>query len=179
MIYSVNAEKTHRLSAQVEQYNGILSRALDKHAPVKQRSITLHHNSPWYTDAVRAAKKKRRQIENKWRRTHLEIDRQLYCEQKKLVIHLIERAKSNYYNELFADHSKDQKQIYRLTDKPLHKNKSSPFLCTSPVTTLPMSSALSSLTRSSESVMVRRLFIHVSHTALMGMHHHNLMHLTT
>ncbi|XP_071804816.1 uncharacterized protein [Asterias amurensis] len=122
----VNAGKNHKSSAQVEQYNGILSRALDKHAPVKQRSITLHHNSPWCTDAVRAAKKKRRQIENKWRRTHLEIDRQLYCEQKKLVIHLTERAKSNYYNELFADHRKDQKQIYRLTDKLLHKNKSSP-----------------------------------------------------
>ena len=60
-------------------------------------------------------------------KSHLEIDRQFYCHQKQMVNQQIKRAKSQYYNELFSEVAKDQRQIFRLTDRLLHRRKSSPL----------------------------------------------------
>ena len=44
-----------------------------------------------------------------------------------MVNRQIKRAKSQYYNKLFSEVAKDQRHIFRLTDRLLHRRKSSPL----------------------------------------------------
>ena len=59
-------------------YNTCLTDCLDKHTPwynVQVRDTTPH---PWYDTDIDVARNKKRKQENVWRRTKLEIHRQLY-----------------------------------------------------------------------------------------------------
>jgi hypothetical protein len=54
-----------------------------------KRVITLRPKAPWYNDQISAAKRLRRQSERRWRKTHLEVDRQYYKQQRESVNTLI------------------------------------------------------------------------------------------
>ena len=57
-------------------YENIFQTSLNKHAPAKTRSVKLSTESPWFNDDIRAARKKRRQLERKWRNNgKLEVHR--------------------------------------------------------------------------------------------------------
>ena len=43
-------------------YNKTLIAVLDKHAPVKTRTIVMRPHVPWYTDEIRQAKRERRKL---------------------------------------------------------------------------------------------------------------------
>ena len=111
------------LSSQAEQYQTTLSTLLDEHAPLK----TLRPHSPWYNDYIRTEKQKRRHLEKKWRDSGLEVDRQIYCSQKQKVKHIIRQSKSNYFNDLFTEHAKDQRRIFQIADSLLHRKSKSPL----------------------------------------------------
>ncbi len=115
------------LEDQAKVYSDTLSAILDKHAPAKKRTVKIRPDKSWFNDEIRDEKKKRRQLENKWRKSRLEIDRQLYCEQKQKVNCLINKAKYDHYNQLFTEHAKDQKRLFQIADKLLHRQKASPL----------------------------------------------------
>ena len=114
------------LETKVHRYNNILKTLLDKHAPCKQATVKIRPNCLWYTDAIHTEKQNRRHLERVWRRSQLEGDRRLYQEQKQKVNHMMATAKSNYYKELFLTNSKDQKQLFKLTSRLLHRGRVSP-----------------------------------------------------
>jgi hypothetical protein len=111
----------------VDQYNKTLTSIFDSHAPAKIRTVTVRPNSPWYNDSIREAKLKRRRLEKKWRRSNLEIDRQLYCEQRQFVISLMRKTKTSYYSDLIGENATDQKQLFKTVNKLLHRSKATPF----------------------------------------------------
>ena len=115
------------IATKVDRYNSILKTLLDKHAPCKKATIKIRPNCLWYTDAIHTEKQKRRHLERVWRRSQLDSDRRLYQEQKQKVNHMMTTAKSNYYRELFQENSKDQKQLFKLTDRLLHRGRVSPL----------------------------------------------------
>ena len=83
----------------------------------------IRPNTPWFNEAIRAAKCKRRDLERKWRKSKLEIDRQLYCHQRQVVKHMIENAKTSYYSTSVENCYGDQKSLYSVINNLLHKNK--------------------------------------------------------
>ncbi|KAK3754683.1 hypothetical protein QZH41_015382 [Actinostola sp. cb2023] len=65
------------LDILTRRYNTVPSELLDKHAPLKKRTITLRPAAPWYTDAIRDEKQKRRKLERRWRASGLTVHREL------------------------------------------------------------------------------------------------------
>ena len=64
---------------------------------------------PWYSDAIHEARRLRRRLENKWRKSRLDTDKNKYLEQKQVVQDLICEAKGVYYHDkLFSADSKQQ-----------------------------------------------------------------------
>ena len=58
----------------IDLYNRTHFSILDFHAPAKTKTITIQHQSPWYIEEIRNAKKQRRNAERRWRLTvHLGI----------------------------------------------------------------------------------------------------------
>ena len=90
---------------------------LDKHAPwrnVRVRDSTTH---PWYdTDIDDARIKKRKQV-NVWRRTKVEIHRQLYITARDECIALISARKTDYFrNQLEKVSNKNRFRLLRSLD---------------------------------------------------------------
>ena len=81
------------LDTFVDNYDTVLRNILDNHAPLKRRSITIRPSNPWYTPEIDTAKKLRKQLERRWRKTNLEIDRQLFKSQRMVVVNMINDAK--------------------------------------------------------------------------------------
>ena len=62
---SVLLQHQDDLHVVVNNYDEVLRSLLDKHAPVKERVVTVRPSAPWYTVEVTAEKRKRRQLECK------------------------------------------------------------------------------------------------------------------
>lgn len=102
---------------------------LDTVALAKKRRRRNHSVSPWYNHEIALEKRSCRQAERKWRsKGKLEIDRQLYCYQRKVVNSLVYKAKWNYYVSLIEDCEMDSTQLFSVTNYLLDRKKSSPLL---------------------------------------------------
>ena len=103
----------------MNNYDEVLRSLLDKHAPVKERVVTVRPSAPWYTVEVTAEKRKRRQLERKWRASRLPADRVRYVHQCNVVINLIKSLKSEYYSSIIKENSGNQKVLFKTVQKRL------------------------------------------------------------
>ena len=71
----INVYKTLNLDDLVEAYDHELSQILDKHAPLKCRTVRAPKRDPWINDKVLQAKRNARSLERRWRNTGSDIDR--------------------------------------------------------------------------------------------------------
>ena len=55
------------LGVLVNQYNETLSKLLDKHAPKQTKSVQVRPPSPWMSNDIIVAKRRRRYLERIWR----------------------------------------------------------------------------------------------------------------
>ena len=51
----------------IDQYEKTLKETLEKHAPLKRRTITLPQSAAWYNEKISKAKRQRRRFERRWR----------------------------------------------------------------------------------------------------------------
>ena len=72
------------------KYNSKLKETLDKHAPLKTKTVTVRDRTPWTNDDLKPWKTERRRLERKMRRTGLQVDKQEFNQFK---------WKYNYYLE--------------------------------------------------------------------------------
>ena len=119
-LFSLDSENPDLLA---DTYNAVLRELLDKHAPVKTKTITVHPTAPWYGDDIAAAKKVRRKAEKKWRETGLTVHRQLYKEAKDNVTRLITQAKVSYYKDRIESSEDTQKTLFACVKDLLNENK--------------------------------------------------------
>jgi hypothetical protein len=90
-------------------YEESVTRVLDKHCPVNTRMCSVRPRMPWYNQTIHEARRIRRRSENKWRKSRLEVDKQIFLEKKAEVDRMINQAKSGYFkNQLFSAVSKKQ-----------------------------------------------------------------------
>ncbi|XP_072039764.1 uncharacterized protein [Amphiura filiformis] len=93
----------------VAHYETSLSSIVDKHCPLTTRRYTIRPRMPWYNDTIHEARRDRRRLENKWRKSRLNTDKDRYIVQKDIVEDLIVKAKSSYFHDkLFTANSKQQ-----------------------------------------------------------------------
>lgn len=57
-----------------EQYDETLGALLDKHAPLKKKTLTIRPRSPWMCEEILEARKVRRRLERRWRSSRLTIE---------------------------------------------------------------------------------------------------------
>ena len=102
-----------------------LKNLLDIHASVVRKTLTIKTFSPWISDDIRREICRRRTFERLWRRTGLSVHRQMYKDQRTHVTSLIASAKQSYYNGKIVEGSSNNKILFRIVDKLLHKEKRS------------------------------------------------------
>ena len=110
------------LTARVNQYNTVLGNFLDKHAPIRKRTVIVRPNTEWYSSDIHEAKNKRRRLEQRWRKSKLAIDYDLCANQSKAVRGMVTQPKSDYYSEKVCAAKTDQKALFQIVDKLLHSS---------------------------------------------------------
>ena len=94
------------LCENVEQsviaYDNALCDIVDTHAPLVTMKPKGKSTKPWYNDKIHDARKIRRQLERKWIKSGLEINRQMYLNQRNSVVVMIDLAKADYYKNKLA-----------------------------------------------------------------------------
>lgn len=108
------------LNEIVHLYNKSLHNILDSHAPLKSCKITIRPSNPWYSPEIDEAKKLRKRLERKWRKSKLEVDRQIFTAQRQLVYNMIYEAKTTYYRDKISNCT-DQKQLFKIVESLLHQ----------------------------------------------------------
>lgn len=102
------------LKGKVDIYNTILADALDTHAPERTIRLKGTVSKPWYTDEIHLARQMRRRLERRYIKSGLEIHKQLWKEQERVVVALINKKKAEFYIERFQlSDSKDTFKILR------------------------------------------------------------------
>ena len=88
---------------------------LDKHAPVVTRTISVRPVTPWYTLDIKEAKCKRRQTERRWRKSGLQVHRDILAHQRNIINSLIRSHKKAYFTKKLEE-VKTTKELFQTTD---------------------------------------------------------------
>ena len=99
----------------VDAYTTGLTLLIDKHAPLRTRTIVLRPTCPWYTEELHEAKHLRRKLERKWQNSRLTVDHQIYRDQCVIVNKLLKQARIQYYSEKIDSYENDKKHLFKVT----------------------------------------------------------------
>ncbi len=123
----LHSNRENTLECLVNQYQNVLSDILDKHAPLRTKVVTIRPSAQWYTPDIDDEKRKRRQLERKWKSSGLHTDQDAFLMQSYKVDEMIFVSKKTFYNSVISDNPKDQKTLFRVVDKLLHRNSQTPL----------------------------------------------------
>ena len=83
----------------VGTYTNVLNEMIEKHAPLRTKTITLRPTCPWFTEELHAAKHTRRKLERKWRNSGLAIDHEIYRKYCAEVNKKLQKTRETYLSE--------------------------------------------------------------------------------
>ncbi|CAB4021845.1 Hypothetical predicted protein, partial [Paramuricea clavata] len=104
-----------------DQYDSELLKVVDSHAPLKTCIVSSRPSAPWYTEDISKEKCKCRQLERRWRKSGLDMDKQQYYDQCKRVRDIIKSSKMNYYSAFILENKSDHKVLFNTIDRLLHR----------------------------------------------------------
>ena len=91
------------------------------------RQIVDRPAVPWYNNRITLEKRRRRQLERKWRKSKFQIDHDNFKSQRDLCKHIFAEAKSTFYHQKIQDYEGDQKALFEITNHLMHR-KTTPKL---------------------------------------------------
>ena len=100
-----------------------ITTALDIHAPLQEKIISIRPKMPWYTTEVLEAKTEKRQAERKWKATNREDDKKLFKSKRNQYCYKIKIAKANYFKARVEECDNDQKKLFQVLDQLLHQKQ--------------------------------------------------------
>ena len=101
--FQTKTSETNLFGTIMIMYDNVLRSLLDRHAPIKQRVVTVRPSTPWHSTGIAQNKRIRRKLERKWRSILLPSDRELYVRQCSVVNNLIDSAKSSHCTTVISD----------------------------------------------------------------------------
>ena len=105
----------------VDCYNTTLAGLLDRHAPLKTKTVTVRPQVPWYSEE---SKRARRRAERKWRTTRSVADLVSFKRHKNHVTHLLKEAKSAFLTDFISQNCDNQGKLFRAVKNLLVETKS-------------------------------------------------------
>ncbi|XP_072041350.1 uncharacterized protein [Amphiura filiformis] len=119
--FNSNMTSSNDVNELTVLYNDTVTNCLNKHAPITSRKCNARKRQPWYNEDIHVARRRRRKLEKKWRKTKSEVYHQQYIEQNKLVNSKINESKQTYYREQFDN--ADIKSTFRIVNSLLDNDK--------------------------------------------------------
>jgi hypothetical protein len=119
------ADPSAGIESMVSKYDSVITTTLDTHAPMQDICIKAGMRKNWYNDTIHHERQVRRRLERKLKKSGLEVHKQMYIDQRRVVADLVDHAKSQYYQDKFD--SANTKTTFKLVNNLLNQNTSSPL----------------------------------------------------
>jgi len=123
------------LEGLVQQYDHGLRSVLDKHAPLRSKTVILRPTVPWWCSEIKDAKKAVRKAERVWRKKGLAVFYETYISLLTDFTTLLRRVKADFYKGKVAELKGDSRALHQLIDGSLGTRKQ-PTLPNQPAQTL-------------------------------------------
>lgn len=115
---------------QYSQFSRITHETLDRHAPLKTKTLLNKKDVPWQDSEYRKERALRRKLEREWKKSVNKTGnrtcpkRAAYIEQRSKCAHLATLKRSQYYRNLIHKNNGDQSALFKIVSQVLDKNKS-------------------------------------------------------
>ena len=107
-----SSTSTRSLDDLVSLYNDVLKGIYDTLAPIQTRWIRHRPQAPWYDDNLRQAKRDKRRLERKFRKSGLTVDKQRFELKCSEYNSLLETSKRNFFKSRIEQ--ADRNQLFKL-----------------------------------------------------------------
>ena len=107
--------------SNINELDSVIRDVLDNHAPLTERTVNERMNTPWFTKEMKTSKQDKRRAETKWRKTKLQIHKEIYIFHKKKLKRITTKSKSDYYRNKF-NNVNTSKDFFHLANELLGKN---------------------------------------------------------
>lgn len=115
------------LAELVDKFNHALSDAYNKQAPLITKNVIVRPPTPWTYDDIKEDKATRRKLERRWRLTGLQIDHDRFREFRNKYTAKLNNFRNKQYAEMIEKNKDDPTTLFRVINKSLHRNQSSPL----------------------------------------------------
>jgi hypothetical protein len=88
--------------------------ALDSHAPLKEKTITLREKNPWYNENLREQKRICRKKERMWKNCQTDSSWQVFKKERRIYKQMLQESKRKSLSEKISECGRDVKQLYKL-----------------------------------------------------------------
>ena len=100
---------------------------LDKHAPMKEKSITVRKPTPWNRDDIREAKVAKRKAEKKWRKSKNPTDLSDFKMKRNSLNTLLAKLKTDHLSKQINDNKGNSKALFKIVNSELNRRPATPF----------------------------------------------------
>ena len=114
----------------VKSYNETLESVINRHAPLRTKTIIARPHVPWFNNEVKSVKRERRRAERKWRRTRQLCDFQIYKSKKNYMMFVMNRSRKNIIQTLSWNMARINGNYLMLLSLSIIKEMILIFLCT-------------------------------------------------
>ena len=114
---------TNQFKDKYEIFDKLSRDLIDKHAPLKTRTVKNKLLVPWIDTEFRECRAKRRKLEKKWKKSKSNSDKKAYVNQRRLCATLSINKQKDYYSKKIADAGNDQKKLFDIVNNMLDKTE--------------------------------------------------------
>ena len=123
---SLCTDSPDALNDLVKCYNSTLSAALDRHAPLVTKFITVRPLVPWFSEDIRESRRERRRAERKWRRSRSVHDLLEFKKKRNFTTYLMNEARRKFYSDFIAENNSNQRNLFLATKRLLNQGHEVP-----------------------------------------------------
>ena len=115
------------LDDMVSGYDSSLSSILDKHAPLKTKTLVCRRRVPWFNSDIKSSIKAKRKAEKKWRSSKSQYDLRAFKVARNRVTNIMHKERTAYYTDLISENGSDQGKLFRITKSLLFESSNVEF----------------------------------------------------
>ena len=102
---SLCTDSPYALNDLVKCYNSALSAALDRHAPLVTKYITVRQLVPWFSEDTRESRRERQRAERKWHRSRSVRDLLEFKMKRNFTTSLMNEARLKFYSDFILENN--------------------------------------------------------------------------
>ena len=101
----------------VTEFETKIQAEIDKHAPIKEKRVSVRRHQPWFNDEIKSAKQNLQKLEKKWRSSRSDLDHTNYMQCRKEYQWKLKNTKEEIISSKFTQLQGDGKKAFPTSEQ--------------------------------------------------------------